>query len=58
MVLQSGMYGWSIPLTTGDFEAAKATAGNIIRAGGMYTNINTVMVVEVVPIDLIMTPSV
>lgn len=57
-VMQNGEYGWYITLITGDFEEAKTLAGNIIKGGGQYINVNAVMVQEIVPIDLIMTPSV
>jgi hypothetical protein len=56
--MQLGIYGWSIALSTNDLEAAKAKAGELLKAGGMYMSIDRVMVVEIVPIDFVMTPSV
>lgn len=58
LVMQSGAYGWGIVYSGGDFEYAKKLYGNMLRRGGMYTNINTVMIVEVVPADISITPSV
>ena len=56
--MQLGMMGWSIALSTNDLEQAKDKAAELLRAGGMYMSIDRVIVVEVVPIDFTMTPTV
>jgi hypothetical protein len=48
--------GWVIALTTNDFDAAKQKAADLLKAGGIFMSINRVMVVEIVPIDTIITP--
>lgn len=50
--------GWRIELITNSFEEAKEMANDLIRRGGMYMNINRVMLSEIVPIDTVITPSV
>ena len=57
-VMQSGVYGWGITYMGGDFEYAKKIYGDILRAGGMYTSIDRVMILEVVPADIAITPTV
>lgn len=57
-VMSMGMYGWSINLTTNSFDEAKGQARQLLNRGGEYMNINRVMVVEIVPIDTVITPSV
>ncbi|MBC2580005.1 hypothetical protein [Clostridium sp. DJ247] len=57
-VMNQGMFGWSISFTTNSFDEAKKRARQFINAGGIYMNINRIMVVEIVPIDTVITPSV
>lgn len=57
-VMTLGEYGWGIKSTTNSFEEAKEETRKLINAGGMYMNINRVMIVEIVPIDTVMAPSV
>lgn len=57
-VQRRGDYGWKIELITNSFEEAKNKANDLIRSGGEYMNINRVMVMEIVPIDIVITPSV
>lgn len=49
---------WTLVLTTNSFEQAKEQARQILNAGGTYTSIDRIMVVEIVPIDTVITPSV
>lgn len=56
--MQFGMMGWSFAYIGNDFEQAKKTAGALLKAGGMYMSIDRVMVVEICPIDFMMTPTV
>lgn len=57
-VMTLGAAGWGISLTTNSFDEAKEDVRNKINAGGMFMNINRVMLVEIVPIDTVITPSV
>lgn len=56
--MQMGIYGWGFAYTGNDYEAAKDKAAELLRAGGMYMSVDRVMVVEICPIDFIMTPTV
>lgn len=56
--MQLGATGWAFAYIGNDYEEAKKTAGNLLKKGGMFMNINRVMVVEICPIDFTMTPSV
>lgn len=54
--MQLGNWGWDFAYLGNDFEAAKAKASELLRAGGMFMSIDRVIVVEICPIDFIMTP--
>lgn len=51
-------YGWVIKLTTNSFQEAKEQARQLLNTGGYNISINGIMVVEIVPIDTVITPSV
>lgn len=57
-VMSEGRNNWSIELTTNSFEEAKEKARQLLSSGGQYMDINSIMVIEIVPIDTVMTPSV
>jgi hypothetical protein len=57
-VITLGSSGWGIKLTTNDFNEAKELARITLNKGGMFTSINRIMVVEIIPIDTVITPSV
>lgn len=57
-VFKLGSSGWSIEKTTNCFPEAKEEARKILNRGGEYCSIDRIMVVEIVPIDTVMTPSV
>lgn len=49
---------WQPELITNSFPEAQEYAKNIIAAGGTFSGVDRVMVCEVVPIDIVMTPTV
>jgi hypothetical protein len=49
---------WQIVLITNCFDEAKNTCRSILNAGGVNAGIDKIMVVEIVPIDTVVTPSV
>ncbi|MCB2300406.1 hypothetical protein [Clostridium tagluense] len=53
-IMQLGLYGWSIALSTTSFDEAQGTANNLLRSGVKLDNI---MMNELVPMDSIITPS-
>ncbi|WP_142415397.1 hypothetical protein [Hathewaya massiliensis] len=57
-VFQCGNNGWYIAHTTNCFDEVKEEARKILNRGGQYCSIDRIMVVEIVPIDTVMTPSV
>lgn len=58
IVFQLGTTGWNPKLTTTSFSEAQDEVKAFLCAGGQYTNINRIMVAELVPIDLLITPQV
>lgn len=50
--------GWSMELQTNAFSEAQEYAKNLITKGGMYGGVDRVIVCEIVPIDIVMTPTV
>lgn len=57
-VLQNASSGWTIVLITNCFDDAKEQVRKLLNTGGQYTSIDRLMVVEIVPIDTVITPSV
>ncbi|WPC42973.1 hypothetical protein [Clostridium sp. JS66] len=57
-VLSKGMYGWDIKTIDPSLAKVEQAAKNILASGGEYTNINKIMVVQIMPLDFIMTPNV
>lgn len=58
IVLKSGNTGWYPSLLTTSFIEAQGIVKNYLSTGGEYGNINNIMVAEIVPIDLMITPQV
>ena len=50
--------GWKLELETNSFPEAQDCAKDIITNGGLYGGVNHVMVCEIVPIDIVMAPTV
>lgn len=57
-VMHKGSTNWTIQLITNSLDEAKAKVRSLINSGGMYMSIDRVMIVEIVPIDTAITPSV
>ena len=51
-------YGWKIELITNCFDEGKSKVKELLGAGGMYTSLDRVMMSELVPIDIVITPNV
>ncbi|NMM62370.1 hypothetical protein HBE96_06640 [Clostridium sp. P21] len=58
IVFHSGDCGWQIKKQTSSFLEAQSEVKELLSNGGMYTSINRVMMCEVVPIDMVITPQV
>ncbi|AWI04144.1 hypothetical protein [Clostridium drakei] len=52
------VYGWALELQTTSFLEAQAYAKDIIYRGGMFGGPDRIMVCEIVPIDIVITPTV
>ncbi|KEH92312.1 hypothetical protein [Clostridium massiliodielmoense] len=50
--------GWRIELITNSFDEAKEKAREFINKGGSCMSIDSIMVVEIVPIDTVISPSI
>jgi asparagine N-glycosylation enzyme membrane subunit Stt3 len=57
-VIRKNDYGWQLDLESSSFSLVQRRAKQILDAGGEYTSINKVMVVEIIPIDTVITPTV
>lgn len=50
--------GWALKLTTTSFSEAQSYVKDLLAAGGMYTSVNKIIVCEIVPIDIVIAPTV
>lgn len=48
--------GWVLNFTSNDFSAIRENFRQLLNNGGQYTNINNLIVVEIVPVDTVITP--
>lgn len=58
IVLNLGSSGWQIKNITQSYSEVQSSVKELFDAGGMYMNINRVMVGELIPIDTVITPNV